>query len=207
MGNGNVQGLNSTSRIAEGNDVHLTANENQDNPFVCWIKDLQVVSIESEYTFTMSESTQGTYIGLFAEKDPKFMLFTALTTAEVNIPGVTTFNIDVSISPSNDQPTKRTLYSGAVSDEASDIYNGSVFSYLNETLYSINIHLTYYFPGIDEQIEDNYTLQLADTDFIEEDEQGNKTSVNKIIVSDEQETIKLTFEKMTRVLAERTFNK
>ncbi len=195
---GEVHGPNKTTKIAEGNEVEIYATDGS-GEFICWIKDSsQVVSADKTYKFNMNKETQGSYIGLFTESSPTQMMYATLSGVMVSIAGVTKMNITINITPSTATTQVDTLYTGPATNQASNIYNGKVFSFLNEDLYIINASITYEVAGIDYPLEHNFpTIYLSRTAFTEE----------KLTLSDNADapTISLTFEKMNKELASKTF--
>lgn len=195
---GEVHGPNKTSKIAEGKQVELSAT-NGSGEFICWIKDSsQVVSADSTYKFTMNQETQGSYLGLFTESSPTQMMYATLSGVMVNVEGITKMNVIVNIVPTTATTQVDTLYSGPATNQASNVYNGKVFSFLNEDLFIVNTTIQYEVAGIDYPLEHSFpSIYLSRADFTSE----------KITLTDNDlaPTLSLTFEKMNKELALKTF--
>ncbi len=189
-----VVGPNKTSNIAEGTEVELTASAGREHDFICWIKNSnQVVSIEENYKFNVNAETAGTYIGLFSESEARYMQYVALTGVSVDL-GITQLNARIKMSLNQD--VEQLLYSGEVSNQTVSIYNGRVFSILNEDMIVFSVEVDYYQDEILE-VEKFDEILLSKIDFVDE----------KIEIKDKSNTITLTFEKMTKELASSNFNK
>lgn len=186
---GSVRGPNSTAQLAEGREVELSATDGK-GEFICWIKNSsEVVSTDQTYKFTINENTAGTYVGLFTQSEPSYMMYTALTKARVNLTGVIQYNIDVIIRPSSELGEQRSIYSGSLSDANTQLYNKNVFTFLNESSYIIAIEVEYFIGGMEEPLKQTYdNIQLRRNEFTgEQIEVGNAS-------------ITLTFQKLTKNL-------
>jgi len=188
-----VVGPNKTSSLAEGSEVEISANAGKNNEFICWLKANQVVSIEETYKFKVNAETAGSYIGLFSESQPQFMQYVALTDVSVKL-GISQLNIKVKMKLNQEED--QVLYQGEASNQSVSVYNGKVFSILNEDLIVFSADIEYYNDEV-LQIEQVNELQLLKSKF----------DGDKIEVTDKNNILTLTFTKMNKELAQSNFNK
>lgn len=190
---GNVEGPNKTSSIAEGKDVELKATD-LNGEFICWIKNSnQVVSTNANYTFTMNGSTAGSYTALFSENSPELISYAALTSASVRLTGISQMNIRVNLTPSSSTTQVQELYNGEVTSQNTAVYNGRVFSFRNESMFILSVSVEYQIivGGVtNTQTLPINNLQLSENEFTE----------NSITITDQDNIVSLTFEKLSKNL-------
>lgn len=201
---GSVGGPDGKSKIAEGTEITLSANNDL---FICWVRnESKVVSIDKVYKFNLNASNAGVYTGVFAESYATMNYF-ALTDVEVQLKGYTQFLIKINITPATATTEKNVIYEGSLSEGNLRVYDGRVYSFLNETRYIVDAEILYNFDqeGQAQKVINVEQLILEKNSF---DADGSY-KINSLLDNEDDENALLTlnFKKLDLSLAQSTFEK
>lgn len=199
--NGTIGGPDGKNKIAEGTEITLSANENS---FICWIRnERKVVSIDKIYRFNLNSSNDGVYTALFQESYSTMNYF-VLTDLKVEIKGYTQFNIKINITPTTATTEKDILYEGNLGEGNKNVYDGSVFSFLNESTYLIDAEVSYDFNN-DGQAQKVINVQRILQKNRFNDDGSYQINASLENAEDDNALLTLGFKKLDLELAQSTF--